>query len=369
MILAVWPVCVKADDCEEITVRNHVSIGAVSIRLDIERPGSGENTENGVILTGVVPGERIGQTVKVTNLAREAWIRVQAEAGFETGTMILDNRLLPEEPGWIKRGDYYYWPHPVPAEKSVTFLKSIRIPSSWGSESADQTFSVKFTAQAVQTDHFTPHFNEDDPWFGTLIEESIHTSYTGKSTASRAFAVIYKGGAEGLIKTSDDFFSHWTDLMPGDSASGTAVIRNNYKYPVKLYFSQEAEGLDELAEKLTLIIKNKDKVIFSGRLSESANGIFLGEFKSGSGTELSYTINVPAELNNTWALKQSSTTWIFEAKLAPDSEEKPPVRPATGERNMLYQFLFFGAISGSVLCFLIIRERGKKDDRSTVETI
>ncbi|MBQ1376650.1 MAG: hypothetical protein IIY77_01640, partial [Lachnospiraceae bacterium] len=292
LILVVRPVCASAEENKKTIVRNRVSIGDIHIRLDVEGSGYEKASEDGGLPRQVVPGERIEKTVKVTNLAREAWVRIRAEAAFETGTMILDNSLLSEEPGWIRKGGYYYWPHPVPEGKSVTFLKIIRIPPSWGSECENKPFSIHFTSQAVQTDHFTPHFNEEDPWFGTVIEECVHTSYTGKEAASSGFSVVFKGGAEGLVKTGNDFFSHWTDLMPGDVASGIAEIKNNYKYPVKLYFSQEAEGLDELAEKLKLIIKNKDKVIFKGLLSESASEVFLGEFKSGMGTELSYTVQV-----------------------------------------------------------------------------
>ena len=367
IILAVHPVFVKAEEEKEITVRNHISMGDIHIRLDIEEPEYGRNIGNRTDDLWVIPGEKIEKTVKVTNLARETWIRVQAEAGFSSGTMILDNSLFPQEAGWIRKGNYYYWPHPVSEGKSVTFLKSIRIPPSWGSEAADKAFSVSFTAEAVQTDHFTPHFNEEDPWFGTVIEECVHSDYTGKKTASAAFTVVYKGGAEGLVKTGDDFFAHWTDLMPGDVETGTVKIRNNYKYPVRLYFSQEASGLDELAGKLTLTIKTEDKVIFDGLLSESCAGVFLGEFTGGSGTTLTYTLKVPAQLTNTWALRKSSTMWIFEARLQSTPEEKPPVRPSTGDSSHLYLYLSLVAVSGLTLCLCLRKKRRKCTNASNSE--
>ncbi|MFR3808776.1 MAG: hypothetical protein ACLTX3_07460 [Lachnospiraceae bacterium] len=74
---------------------------------------------------------------------------------------------------------------------------------------SDQKMELHFTADAVQIKNFTPDFDSDDPWFGTVIEKSITDEYIIPGEKHDLFSVSYEGGAEGLVKVGDDFFSNW----------------------------------------------------------------------------------------------------------------------------------------------------------------
>jgi len=144
------------------------------------------------------------------------------ESGIEG---LSDYMVTLDSNQWVKVGDYYYYIVPVDKDVSIDFVKEVRIPTEWDESYADKSFSIVVTADAVQADNFTPDFKSDDPWFGTVIETCVHTSYTSVQAEDEAFSVVFEGGAEGLVRTGDDFFANWGELMPGDTVCMPYQIR------------------------------------------------------------------------------------------------------------------------------------------------
>ena len=301
----------------ETQVTSEVQLGAVDIMLtETETDESGK--EIGAIHGKLVtPGATVEDIVRVTNQANEAWIRIQINYDTENGELAFtDDMISPDPANWTRRGDYWYCTHTLETGDAEEFVRNIKIPHTWDSKDAGKEFEINIRADAVQAVHFTPDFESDDPWFGTVIE-----AFTKKNTAwdtrqKQAFSVSFEGGAEGLVQTGDDFFSNWERLMPGDTVSDTVKLANHYTRPVNLYFRTENTANDELLKQLHICIKNGDDIILDGKLADTIKDeVLLATLKNGDETQLSYTVSVPKELNNAYALSNTNTTWIFRAQL------------------------------------------------------
>lgn len=325
-ILALWvaPVYAKTYKTE---VTNNVSIGDINIQLleytlddkgkEIDMPYS----------TVVLPGQDLPQIVRIMNIANDAWIRVKLQFQSDSELKGLDESLVtffaPDE--WKKVGDYYYALKPLKHGTGTDFMKSIHIPEYWTEAYSNKTFRIVVTADAVQYKNFKPDFNSDDPWFGTAIEQCVHDRYeTPAKVTDTAFSVEFRGGAEGFLRTGDDFFSNWGELMPGDTVEGTVKLRNRYSSGIKLYFKTETIDDDALLETLDLTIRATDgSIIYQGKMDkELSKKVLLGEFPSGSDGRLTYTVHVPEELTNKYALSKTKTKWIFETELDKSKAKK-----------------------------------------------
>lgn len=302
-------------------VTNSVTLGDVSISLseyELDEDGKEVPYQND---KQVLPGQTVDKIVRITNNANASWIRVKAEYTSEEGLDSLSDEELTLAGGdWEKIGDYYYYKKPVAKDESVDFLKRVKIPASWDSTYAEKGFSIILTADAVQEANFTPDWSAGDPWFGTVIETCVHTSYDPKLAGNQTFSVMFENGADGLVKTEEDFFSNWTSLMPGDTVSGQVALKNNYRRTVTMYFKTETIADDALLKALHLEIKNGDTVLYSGAMDGAiTEKVKIASLAMNEEAVLTYTVSVPKELNNSYALSKTQTKWIFSAYMSSSS--------------------------------------------------
>ena len=302
-------------------VTNNVTLGDVSISLseyELDEDGKEVPYQND---KQVLPGQTVDKIVRITNNANASWIRVKAEYTSEEGLDSLsDEELTLADGDWEKIGDYYYYKKPVAKDESVDFLKRVKIPASWDSTYAEKGFSIILTADAVQEANFTPDWSAGDPWFGTVIETCVHTSYDPKLAGNQTFSVMFENGADGLVKTEEDFFSNWTSLMPGDTVSGQVALKNNYRRTVTMYFKTETIADDALLKALHLEIKNGNTVLYSGAMDGAiTEKVKIASLAMNEEAVLTYTVSVPKELNNSYALSKTQTKWIFSAYMSSSS--------------------------------------------------
>lgn len=302
-------------------VTNSVTLGDVSISLseyELDEDGKEVPYQND---KQVLPGQTVDKIVRITNNANASWIRVKAEYTSEEGLDSLsDEELTLADGDWEKIGDYYYYKKPVAKDESVDFLKRVKIPASWDSTYAEKGFSIILTADAVQEANFTPDWSAGDPWFGTVIETCVHTSYDPKLAGNQTFSVMFENGADGLVKTEEDFFSNWTSLMPGDTVSGQVALKNNYRRTVTMYFKTETIADDALLKALHLEIKNGNTVLYSGAMDGAiTEKVKIASLAMNEEAVLTYTVSVPKELNNSYALSKTQTKWIFSAYMSSSS--------------------------------------------------
>lgn len=254
----------------ETQVTSEVQLGAVDIMLtetETDESGKEVGATHGRLVT---PGATVEDIVRITNQANDVWIRVKIGYHTEDGELTFaDNMISPDPSDWIQRGEYWYCTHVLEKGEAEEFIREIKIPPTWNSQDAGKDFKINIRADAVQAANFTPDFQSDDPWFGTVIEAFTKKDTVWQTNQSQAFSIAFEGGAEGLVKTGDNFFSNWGHLLPGDTVSDTVKLANHYAKQVSLYFRTENASEGTLLKQLQICIKNGDTVIFDGKLADT----------------------------------------------------------------------------------------------------
>ena len=311
--ISVFPAFSAEDSSHTISVVNTVGINNIHIEINQYDVVDGQRKEINPNPT-VLPAQAYHRLCEISNLANEAWIRVKVVYA-ENAPDVGENFLTISSDKWKKYGEYYYYTEPVPHDGVVEFFSCMNIPAEWDNDYAGKEITFTVYADAVQTQNFTPDFQDQDPWFGTIIEHRVHDDYiVPKSKGTEHFEIIYENGAEGLIKTGDDFFSNWDALMPGDVVSDKMLIKNNYVLPTTIYFRTYNIDESKLLDKLNLRIYTADSEIYNGSLSGGVKDeIVLAKLKRGEEIEVFYEITVPAELKNEFSLAKAKTEWIFRA--------------------------------------------------------
>ena len=296
---------------------NNVSTGVVTIKLEEFELINGKEqpyTDNKI----VVPGQDISKIARITNTGYKAWIRASLKVVSEDGIKDLSEDIctISDTEHWKKIGNYWYYTIPLDHNEKTDFLKAVHIPEEWTEEYSGKRFQVIVNVDAVQWKNFTPKFDSKEPWFGTVIETSIHEKADITPSHEDTFLVEYRGGAEGLIKKGDDFFYNWPALMPGDTYSDQLVVQNSYASPVNIYFSTEKLDDSDLAKAVTLKIWRGEELIYDGNLQGTVPEMLLVQnLKKDEIMVLRYEVSIPASLQNAYALKYSKTKWIFRCEL------------------------------------------------------
>lgn len=303
-----------------VTTENHIGTGSVSISLNEYRLGpDGKEVpiEGNSDRRTVMPGDTVSKISTITVNGHKSWIRAKVMTeGDQRITQLSPSWVtLCDESGWVKKGDYWYYTKPVDHGSTIRFTKEVRIPPEADASNAE--FHVVIWADAVQYDNFRPDFKKEDPWFGTLIEESAYQTYRPGSAKDMHYFVRYEGGAQGLIANSQDLFSNFQSLMPGDTVSDSLAIGNAYAKPVRLFFRIEGETDNALAKQVKLKIRAGEIQIFHGTLSDAMKEIYLAYMTPNWSSVLTYELEVPAELKNAFALQDCGQKWIFRAEVNP----------------------------------------------------
>ena len=294
----------------EVDVVNKVSVGDINISISQNDRGN----------TIVLPNQIIDRSIGIRNNANPAWIRIKIEyTGSNKIKNLSESMIILSSNEWIKCGQYYYYITPVKKNSYIDFCNSIVIPEDWDSSFSDERFSIIITAEAVQERNFTPDFKSTDPWFGTVVETCVHSTYNKLGvTSGQSFQVLFEDGTQGLVKIGDDFFSNFDNLMPGDSVTDRVKVVNNYSKSVELFFRTDFLTDSILLGAVGLTISIDNKVLYSGNLDAVAlrNGVSLGKYSKGSSADLIYILTIPSEMGNEYAQSETSIRWIFSTTLS-----------------------------------------------------
>jgi hypothetical protein len=322
----------------------------------------------------VLPGMIISRIPYFTATGNDCYIRAKVEwSGVkEEATQFTDEDLHGISEDWIKAGDYYYYKNVVETNESVNFFNSFTIPTSWGDEInpsnvGEWGFSMKVIVDAVQSENFTPDFESGAPWGNIIIKESIHkdgydvNTFTG--TSETDMSILIEDYAN-IVVDPDDFFTGLKTMVPGDVLTDSIEIRS--KQACELYFSTESLVDIDLLQKLPLtVVLTKggvDTVVYEGTLDSQLNKVSLGDFAENEKATLTFTISMPAELDNEYTLRNASVKWTFEADKAPI----PDGPPQTGDSSLLWVsigLLVFSGIAMIILFVLpIIWKRRERDN-------
>lgn len=152
-------------DSEEVS--NVVTMGHVDITLSEEETGNipGE----GLTFDNVMPGDVLDKTPQILLNAdsQDAYVRMKmdiettggniTEADIEELRQGLTEDITGTDTGWYLGADgYYYYNDALSAGEQVTFFETVTIPTDWKNNTADGTFTIKLTAEAIQAANVTP---------------------------------------------------------------------------------------------------------------------------------------------------------------------------------------------------------------------
>ncbi len=162
-------------DSEDVS--NVVTMGHVDITL-YETDNSGEEaviTEDGLTFENVMPGDVLAKdpSVKVNMGSSDTFIRVKMDVvPAEDATITEDDlnelaeavRADVEESGnWYydTQSKYFYYKDIMTADSAPAVLfDTVTIPTTWGNNTADQSFTIEVKAEAIQSDNFEPVVDE-----------------------------------------------------------------------------------------------------------------------------------------------------------------------------------------------------------------
>lgn len=354
-----------------VSVQNHIRTGDVNIGIqEYEEDAGREVLCSGTEGRIVLPSQRISKIPRITNYAEPCYVRVKV-----SGKSMDEDDIFGMPEAWIAAGGYYYWPEPLETGASVDVFRAVTIPSWWTENASGQTVGLTVTAEAVQSAHFTPDFQSEDPWGGQKIELCVHEQDGAVRQVEKVYqsmSVVYEGAARNLVAVPEDFFSNLGTAMPGDTLGDSVSVRNTTETEAEFFFRTEvpAELTDEerdLMEQFSLEITQEGRLVYSGGLDgKELEGawVSLGVYQPGEEGEIHFTLQLPSELKNVYAQRGTFVNWMFSVQgEEPVTETGGPViqqlaAPKTGLKDPAVSVpLLLAAISGISTWILCRREK------------
>ena len=193
-------------------------------------------------------------------------------------------------------------------------------------------------------------------------------------------SVIYEGDAGEFIfapggdHSPTDLFTHFKDVMPGDSITQTVNIRNDASKKVKIKLYMRSLGAHEGSEdflsqlRLRVGIDDTDEMayMFDAHADQSAqltDWVYLGTLYSGGEMDLLVTLDVPVTLDNNYKNLIGYLDWQFKVEEFP-AEPDDPQPPDTGDETGIILWSCVLGISFLMLFILIVVmvKRKKKEN-------
>ena len=142
----------------------NIALTETSEAKDGVKAGEVKEDGKGIVYTSAMPGDVFSKNPIVTNTGdNNAWIRVKLEVTSEDEAMQENVAALKEaiiadmvdHYEWEVKADdeYIYYTDIVEPDAYVDLFETVTIPSTWGNEAADASFSIEISAEAVQSDN------------------------------------------------------------------------------------------------------------------------------------------------------------------------------------------------------------------------
>ena len=336
----------------EKSVTNHLETGAVNITLEEYQIEDGEE----ILYTDakdILPGNRVSKIPRVHNSGNDCYIR--AKFIFENTEEKLEDAIYGMDENWTKEKDGYWYYHEIlKSGDDIDIFEGIKIPENFSQEAQGGEFSIDIDVDAIQSANFTPDYDSKQPW-GTvnIIESAItdddHTVNAVETSSSKALQVKYQGDFGSLLANSDDFFSGFPAMMPGDIYEDTIELKNGSSNDIRMYFRSEALQDSKLLDEVILTIVYQEgansKTVYSGPLGADAlsSSQLLDTIDAGTSGYLKFTLKVPAELDNEYAAISDYVKWTFATEPIIRTEA---VKTGDNQRTGLWMM-----ISGCALAF------------------
>ena len=309
-----------------------IALNEYSIIDGEEVPWSNDN------YTDLTPGAVVSKIPRITCNGADCYIRAKVELETlpseqypEAIPLTMDDVFGIDDTKWTYKDDgYFYYSDIMKLEDTATLFDHVEVPTGWTEPNYDSTYRITVTADAVQSEHFTPDMTSDSPWGDIEIEKTVRDrSFRDlPEDGNTQFIMTYGDGTNELIVKEKDLFSNFKAFVPGDTATDSLDIQNKSNKDIELFFNTQYFDDYELEEDadllkqigLTIECRNSDtnelKEIYKGDLmAESLKDyISLGKFEKGFTGELKFTLEVPTSLKNKYNMTQTKVQWNFGLK-------------------------------------------------------
>lgn len=334
-----------------VTVENKLSLGSVDISLQemaMDDDGKIKALGKDDHVVSVIPAQTISRISRITCTespcylrTKISWVTEGAEGlKAEDVFTISENDITGITDKWEKRGEYYYYTESLDNSESVDFINYITIPSGYTERTPDQKLLFDIDVDAVQAENFTPNFSSDDPWFGQEIIKNVKTrsdGYSEDSYSEKGMKITFEGKAKELMSSTDDFFSSFGEMMPGDVLTGKILVKNTTSdiQDISFRMAMPEKYLKSSYDLLSLIglkVMNGKETVYEGTMAEAykAGDINLGRYEKGGSSQLSFELKVSEKINSRLALADGQTNWTFSAVSADPDSEPPKKNGADG---------------------------------------
>ena len=158
------------------TVTNKAKLGIVDIDLKeytLNDQGQKVDWEN---LDEVVPGQVIDKIpeIEVVDGAADCYVRAKIEISNDDDELAADNKMLTiddinvDTTDWLYYDGYFYYKEVLSdSDDPITLFTQVTIPSDLDNDWSLSEFSINITAEAIQSQNFTPDFSgSGNPWPG-----------------------------------------------------------------------------------------------------------------------------------------------------------------------------------------------------------
>lgn len=194
-------------------------------------------------------------------------------------------------------------------------------------------------------------------------------------SASAAGKVTYTGNsgkfifAPGSDQSPTDLFDNFKGVMPGDTRTQKVTIKNNADDKVKVMIYMRAlgahDGSEDFLSQMTLTVDvTGGERMFKAPANEKGTleeWYCLGTFYSGAEVDLDILLEVPITMGNEFQNAQGLLDWEFAVEEFP-VEPDDPQPPGTGDDNNLVLYIVLGALSLSLIIFLLLYKRMKDEE-------
>lgn len=278
-----------------------------------------EQTEHGIqeaaVQRAVQPGEKSSYIPRVTVQGRDSYVRLRFDVAMNDANSmrITAKNVYGLNEDWINKGNCFYCRKVLkPGEYSDVF-QGIRIPQAGNGERLGG-FQVTITADAVQSDHFTPDFENAAPWGNISIQRSKEYGNLEKrvAVAVKNDELDFMDG-NSIECTTDNLFSNFSSMTAGDTQTDHMQLRNLSNSKRDIYFRTEntsTELLQQVRLHLTCGSFEYDGDLASEDL---ASPVRIASLESGETRDLTYTLTLPASSDNQFQSLADNVVWIFDS--------------------------------------------------------
>lgn len=341
----------------QLSVDNNLSTGFVDISLEEYEEGINGDLVEYTGSRELLPGAKISKIPRIENNGSSCYVRTKLDFSIEE----LNDSYYGMPKGWVKGSDdYWYYTYVIEPKDHVDIFEGIQVPEDFDSTNMGKDAKLEIAVDAVQADNFIPDYDSNSPW-GTveikkLVKGENHEITNLEVENPKKFEIQYDSKTKALVSNEQDFFQNMGNVMPGDKYSDVIKLKNTGSEKADLYFKTFTED-SKLLSKIKLNIQFGNKEIYSGTLDskELSNEIKLASIEPGNSEQLKFSVEVPKDLDNDYALSNEKVRWMFSAE---EMSSKIPNGngPKTGVEDMSALYLAGMMSSLFVMLYMVYRK-------------